>query len=130
MNEPIFNKKAAYDYFLKDHLEAGISLTGAEVKSVRAGSMSLTDSFVRIADGQAVLTNAYIAPYKMALDPSYDPRRDRKLLLHQHEIENLAGKLSAGRLTIVPVKVYNSANLVKVQIALGIPKKKRINAIV
>jgi len=124
VNGPIFNKKAKFDYFLKDNLEAGISLTGAEVKSVRSGSVSLTDSFVRIVDGQAVLTNAYIAPYKMALDLSYDPRRERNLLLNRGEIDRLIGQLASKNLTIVPVKMYNRANLVKVEIAIGVPKKK------
>ena len=124
MEEPIFNKKARFDYFLKDNIEAGISLTGAEVKSVRTGSVSLADSFVKIQDGQAILTNTYIAPYKMALDPSYDPRRDRQLLLNREEIDRLTGQLASRNLTIVPVKVYTRANLVKVEVALAVPKKK------
>lgn len=125
MNEPIVNKKAGFDYQLQDKFEAGIALTGSEVKSIRLGSASLTDSFVRINDNdQPSLINAYIAPYKMALDPSYDPRRERKLLLNRNEIEKLSGKLSASNLTIVPTKVYIRANLVKLEIALAIPKKK------
>jgi SsrA-binding protein len=124
MNSPIFNKKASFDFFLKEKFEAGISLTGAEVKSIRGGSASLADAFVRIVSGQAILTNAYVAPYKMAIDPSYDPRRDRALLLNRAEIDRLSGLLASKNLTIVPVRMYTKDNLVKVEIALGIPKKK------
>ncbi len=124
MNEPILNKKARFDYFLRDSLEAGISLTGAEVKSVRSGSVTLTDSFVRISNGQVLLTNAYIAPYKMAIDPSYDPKRERRLLLTRGEIDHLVGQLASKNLTIVPVRVYIKSNLVKVEIALAQAKKK------
>lgn len=124
MSSPILNKKASYNYFLKDHLEAGIALTGGEVKSVRAGSVQLEDAYVRISDGEVLITNMYIAPYKFALDPSYDPKRERKLLLNKQEIEYLKGKLAIGGLTIMPIKMYNTHNLIKLQIALGTPKKK------
>jgi SsrA-binding protein len=124
MQAPIFNKKASFDYVFKDKLEAGISLTGGEVKSVRAGSMSLADSYIKIINGNAVLLNAFIAPYKMAIDPSYDPKRNRQLLLRKEQIDKLIGQTSAKNLTIVPVKVYIKRNLVKVEIALAQPKKK------
>ena len=136
MSSEIVNKKAGFNYFLQDHLEAGIALTGGEVKSVRAGSVTLDDSYVRISEGQVSLINCYIAPYKFALDPSYDPKRERKLLLNKQEIEHLLGKLGSKNLTnsdlqtrshgltIVPTKVYTSHNLVKVEIAIGAPKKK------
>lgn len=124
MQGPILNKKAGFDYFFKEKLEAGISLTGGEVKSVRAGSVSLSDSYVKIVDSQVSLINAYIAPYKLAIDPSYDPRRSRQLLLKREEIDRLIGKTTAKNLTIVPTKVYITRNLVKVEIALAVPKKK------
>lgn len=124
MNEPIFNKKASFDYSLSDKFDAGIVLTGSEVKSVRFGSVSLADSFVKITDNEAFLVNVYIAPYKYAVDPSYDPKRTRKLLLNKKEIEFLDGKLASGNLTVVPIKVYTSNNLVKVQIALASKRKK------
>lgn len=124
MSETIFNKKASYDYFFKDKLEAGISLTGGEVKSVRSGSVSLTDSYVKVIGGQVYLVNAYIAPYKMAIDPSYDPKRSRTLLLNKNEIDKIVGQTSVNNLTIVPVRVYTTRNLVKVEIALATPKKK------
>ncbi len=147
MSSEIVNKKAGFNYFLQDRLEAGIALTGGEVKSVRSGSGSLDEAYVRIIDGQAILVNCYIAPYKFALDPSYDPKRERKLLLNKQEIEHLAGKVGSKHLTnsdlrtrsggltfsknakpsgltIVPTKVYNSHNLIKVEVAIGTPKKK------
>lgn len=124
MNETILNKKASFDFNLSEKIEAGIVLTGSEVKSVRAGSVSLTDSFVNFAGNEAFLVNVYIAPYKYAVDPSYDPKRSRKLLLNKNEIEFLSGKLALGNLTIVPIKMYNSHNLVKVEIALASKKKK------
>lgn len=120
----IINKKARYDYFFYDKLEAGIALSGSEVKAVKNGSLSLTDSFVRIAGGEVFLINAYISPYKLAIDPSYDPRRERKLLLRKEEIDYLLGKTSSPSLTIVPTKVYIKHNLAKVEIALARAKKK------
>lgn len=124
MNETLVNKKATFDFNLSDKFEAGIVLTGSEVKSVRAGAVSLTDSFVKIVDSDAFLVGVYIAPYKYAVDPSYDPKRSRKLLLNKKEIEFLQGKLASAALTIVPTKVYNAHNLVKVEIALASKKKK------
>lgn len=120
----IFNKKASFDFFLTEKTEAGIVLTGSEVKSIRSGSASLVDSYVKIINNEAVLINAYIAPYKYAVDPSYDPRRSRKLLLNKAEIEFFAGKIASSNLTIVPTKVYTTHNLVKLEIALGTAKKK------
>jgi len=122
--KPVFNKKASFDYFLKERFEAGIRLTGAEVKSARAGAASLADSFVKIIHGEPILYGAYISPYKYALDPSYDPKRERGLLLHSKEIDYLIGKLSSANLTIVPTKLYTSHNLAKLEIALASPKKK------
>ena len=120
----VLNKKVRHDYFLLDKFEAGVVLTGAEVKSIKMGSGSLADSYVKIIDGEPTLINAYISPYKMADDPSYEPRKDRKLLLHKKEIDYLKGKLTSTSLTIVPTKVYNKRNLVKVEIALARAKKK------
>lgn len=120
----ILNKKAGFDFFLTDKTEAGIVLTGSEVKSVRTASGSLVDSYVKILNGEALLINGYIAPYKYAVDPSYEPRRSRKLLLNKSEIEYFKGKLASSNLTIVPTKMYTSHNLVKLEIALGKAKKK------
>jgi SsrA-binding protein len=101
-----------------------VVLTGAEVKSARQGAGSLTDSFVRIIKGEPTLFNAYLSPYKYAYDPSYDPRREKRLLLHRSEVDYLVGKLASSNLTIVPTKLYIKHNLAKLEIALAIPKKK------
>lgn len=111
----ITNKKAFYDYNVGERFEAGIVLTGAEVKSIRRGQASLADSFVRIKNGEAYLINMYIAP---------DDRRDRKLLLHKKQIISLLSKLAGSNLTIVPVSVYNTHNLIKVELALARGKKQ------
>ena len=120
----IFNKKARHDYIFYEKLEAGIALFGQEVKSVKEGSVSLADSYVRIADGEPLLVNAYISPYKLAVDPSYEPRRERKLLLNKKEIDFLIGKMASSSLTIVPTKLYTKHNLAKLEIALARAKKK------
>ncbi len=120
----IINKKANYNYIFYDKLEAGIVLSGAEVKSIKEANASLLDSYVRIVDGEAFLINAYISPYKLAIDPSYDPKRERKLLLRKKEIDYLLGKISTSSLTIVPTKVYIKHNLAKVEIAIARAKNK------
>jgi SsrA-binding protein len=118
----IVNKKAHHDYSVLQTFEAGVVLSGGEVKSLRAGSASLADSFVRITDREAYLTNAYIAPYQKE-SPGYDPRRSRKLLLHAKEIIYLSSKTSAANLTIIPLKLYNKRGKIKVEIALARGKK-------
>jgi SsrA-binding protein len=120
----IVNKKARFDYFLQESLEAGIVLTGGEVKSVREGSGSLAESFVRIINSEPILFNSYISPYKYAYDPSFDPKRERRLLLNRKEIDYLIGKLASANLTIVPVKLYITHNLAKLEIAVAALKKK------
>jgi len=118
----IQNKKAYHDFVITDTLEAGIVLSGAEVKSVRAGSVSLTDSFVRISNKAVWLHNAHISPYQKALN--FDPRRNRLLLLHRNEIEHLKGKIRGANLTLVPTKMYTNKNLVKLEIGLARGKKQ------
>jgi SsrA-binding protein len=117
------NKRARFDYHILDTMEAGIALTGGEIKSVRAGRLVLTDSFVRIKDGQATLVNAYIAPWPGGFYREYDPRMSRKLLMHKHQLQSWEAKVNAKNLTIVPLKVYTSHNLAKVEIALVEGKK-------
>ena len=117
------NKRALHDYHILEKLEAGIVLSGSEIKSVRANRVSFTDSYVRIKDGQAWLINTYIAPYPGGFDRMYDPTASRKLLLHRRQIENLAKEVSAQNLTIVPLKLYTTHNLAKVEIALVKGKK-------
>lgn len=117
-----FNRKAGFKYSLEDKFEAGIVLTGTEIKSLRGGRMSLVEAFVHIRGGQAYLENAYIPPFQAS--PSYDPRRPRKLLLHRSQLSELIGKTSGTNLTLVPVRVYNRRGLAKVEICLARGKKK------
>ena len=126
----IFNRKYRRDYQEIEKYEVGIALSGAEVKSVRAGRIRLEDSFVKILGSEVYLINAEISIYEFARPQGYDLRRTRKLLLHKKEIIRLKTKLaSVGGLTIVPVSCYNKAGLIKLEIALakgrkGLEKKK------
>lgn len=120
----IFNRKFRRDYQEVEKYEVGIALTGAEVKSVRAGRIKLEDSFVKILGSEVYLLNAQIPIYEYARPQEYDLRRTRKLLLHKNEIIRLKTKLaSAGGLTIVPVSCYNKAGLIKLEIALAKGRK-------
>lgn len=118
------NKKVYFDYEILDELEAGIVLTGAEVKSVKNSQINLADSFVRFEGDEAYLWNANISPYKHAYDPGYNPVRSRKLLLKRSEMGVLQNKAKQGRLTIVPLKVYLSRGLVKLSVGLVRGKKR------
>lgn len=118
------NKRARYDYNILDTLEAGIALSGAEIKSIRAGRITINEAYVRIKDGQAWLLNAYIAPYGGGFDRNYDPRATRRLLLHKRQIASWQAKVDTKNLTIVPLKVYTARNLAKVEIALVEGKKR------
>lgn len=115
----IFNRKYRREYQEIEKYEAGIALTGAEVKSVRAGRVKLDDAFIRIMGSEAYLVNAEIQVYSYSRPQGYDARRTRKLLLHKKEILRLKIKMaSAARLTIIPVSCYNKGNLIKLEIAL------------
>jgi len=120
----IVNRRAKFDYQLLDRFEAGISLTGPEVKSVKAGQMNLRESFVRVRDGQAWLHNAYINPYQPAGSQNQDPRRTRQLLLHQKEIDKIQQATREKNLAIVPVSCYNKGRRIKLEIALARGKKQ------
>jgi SsrA-binding protein len=120
----ITNRKAPFDYQLFDRFEAGINLVGAEVKAVREGHVDLTGSFVRIIGSEAYLVNANIFPYKYARPETYDERRTRKLLLHKKEIISLKSKMDGSSLTVVPVSMYTTHGLIKVELALARSKKK------
>jgi SsrA-binding protein len=119
------NRKARYDYFLMDRLEAGIALVGSEVKSVRQGKVSLQDSYATIEDGEAFLVNMHISPYEKSSHFLPDPKRKRKLLLHKSEIRRLTGKVAEKGLTLVPLRVYLSRGRAKVELALARGKPKR-----
>jgi SsrA-binding protein len=120
----IINKRAHYDYELLDRLEAGINLQGQEVKAVRLGHADLTGSFVKIIGSEAYLVNAKIFPYEFARTTDYDQSRTRKLLLHKKEIIALKTKTEGSNLTIVPVSMYTTNNLIKVEVALAKPRKQ------
>lgn len=121
--KPIVNKKAGYNYNLLEKFEAGIILTGDEIKSVRAGSVSLADSFVAIRNGEALMLNAHIGLYEKGSSDT-DSRKDRKLLLNKKEIAYLAGKVAGSNLTIIPLRLYFKRNYAKIEIALASGKKK------
>lgn len=120
----IKNQRAFYDYELQERFEAGINLYGAEVKAVKLGHADLTGSFVKISGSEAYLVNAKIFPYVFARPEGYDQKRTRKLLLHKKEIIALKSKTEGANLTIVPVSLYTTHNLVKAELALGKPKKQ------
>lgn len=117
------NKKVYHDYFLEETYEAGISLHGTEVKSLRMGKGSIKESFIRIENGEVILYGMHISPYEKGNIFNKDPLRPKKLLLHKKEIQKLVGKMAVKGYTIVPVEVYFKGSLVKVQIALAKGKK-------
>jgi SsrA-binding protein len=119
------NRRAFHDYAIVDTNEAGIALTGTEVKSLRANGCSLVDGFVRLKGGEAWLVNVHIPPYEQGTFFSqHDPRRDRKLLLHKRELARLSGKLQEKGLTLLPLRVYFRRNHVKVEVGLARGKKQ------
>ena len=119
----IFNKKARYKYQILEKIETGIVLTGAEIKSTRAGRVDLSESFARIRDSEVFLVNAHIYPW-MGSQKFTDSRRERKLLLHKRQILNWQGKIAGGKLTLVPLSIYIKGNLAKVELALAKSKAK------
>ncbi len=117
------NKKARFEYFLLEKFEAGISLKGSEIKSVRNGQISLAESYVKIETHDAWLINAHIAPYEQANRMNHDPKRPRRLLLHKREIRSLWDAVRLKGVTIIPVQVYLKDGLAKVEIAVAKGKK-------
>lgn len=117
------NKKAYHDYFILDIYEAGIALAGTEVKSLRMGKCSIKESFIRIENGEVYIYGMHISPYEKGNIFNKDPLRVRKLLLHKAEINKLLGKIKEKGMAIVPLKVYFSGSLVKVEIGLAKGKK-------
>lgn len=117
------NKKAFHEYFIEDKYEAGISLAGTEVKSLRMGKCSVKESFIRIEKGEVYIYGMHISPYEKGNIFNKDPLRPRKLLLHKHEINKMAGKMAEKGYTVVPLQVYFKGSLVKVEIALARGKK-------
>jgi SsrA-binding protein len=117
------NRKAFHNYHIGDSVEAGIALTGSEIKSVRSGRVSLGDAYVRPERGELWLLNAHIARYEASSYLSHEPTRPRKLLLHRKEINNLTTKISEKGLTLVPTRLYIRDSIAKVEIALAKGKK-------
>ena len=118
------NKKAYHDYFIEETYQAGISLAGTEVKSLREGKCSLKESFIRIENGSAFIYNMHISPYEQGNIFNKDPLRTRRLLLHKHEINKIAAAVTATGYTVVPLRVYFDHGLVKVDI--GVAKGKKL----
>ncbi len=117
------NRKAYHNYIVEDSLEAGIVLTGTEIKSIRAGRVNLGDAYIKPDKGELWLLNAHIARYEAGSYMSHEPMRPRKLLLHRKEINNLAAKVKEKGLTLVPLRLYLKDSLAKVDIALAKGKK-------
>lgn len=117
------NKKAYHDYFIEETWEAGIALHGTEVKSVRMGKCSVKEAFIRIENGEVIAYGLHISPYEKGNIFNRDPLRPKKLLLHRHEINKIAGKIKEKGYTLVPLKVYLKGDLIKVEIGLARGKK-------
>jgi SsrA-binding protein len=117
------NRKARHDYFVEDVVEAGLVLTGTEVKSCRAGKVSLADAYATVADGEAWLLGVHINPYSHGNRANHDPTRARKLLLHRSEIEKLGAASQQGGRTLVPLRLYFKHGLAKAEIGVGRGKR-------
>ena len=117
------NKKVYHDYFLEETFEAGIALAGTEVKSMRMGKCSIKESFIHIENGEVILYGMHISPYEKGNIFNKDPLRVRKLLLHKKEILKIFGKMKEQGITVVPLQVYFSGSLVKIEIGLAKGKK-------
>ncbi len=117
------NRKAKFEFFLLEHYEAGIALMGTENKSIRAGGMSLAESYVRVEENEAWLVDAHIAPYNPASRFNHDPVRPRRLLLHKKEIRQMWDAVRQKGVTVVPVEVYLKDGRAKIDIAIAKGKK-------
>jgi SsrA-binding protein len=120
------NRKARHNYFITDTFEAGIVLTGTEIKSIRAGKATLSDAYARVERGEAWLIGAHIAPFEHGNRYNHEPKRDRKLLMHRVEIDQMMGRAAAKGLTIVPLRLYiNDRGRAKLE--LGLAKGKQLH---
>lgn len=113
------NRKAYHDYFIDEVVEAGVVLTGTEIKSVRAGRMNLRDSYAKVVDGEMWMYNVHISPYEQGNRFNHEPERPRKLLLHSGQIKQLARKVLEKGFTLVPLKMYIKSHRAKVELALA-----------
>lgn len=118
------NKKARHDYFIEETYEAGMVLTGTEIKSIRLGKVNLKDSYAKVENGEMMVYNMHISPYEQGNIYNVDPTRPRKLLLHKKEIRKLTGYLTLEGLTLVPLSIYlNDRGLAKIELAVAKGKK-------
>jgi SsrA-binding protein len=117
------NKKAFHDYFIEDTFEAGIVLTGTEVKSIRLGKVNLKDSFAKVKDGEVLLINMHISPYEQGNRFNQDPLRTRKLLLKRREINRLLGQTKEQGYSLIPLRLYFKRGFAKLELALAKGKK-------
>ena len=117
------NRKASFNYFFEDLLEAGIVLKGSEIKSIREGKVNIADSYAVEKDGELILINSHIASYKQASYSNHNPTDERKLLLNKREINKLIGKMQRDVLTIVPTKMYFKKGKAKIELAVAKGKK-------
>ena len=126
MNGRVFaqNKKALHDFDIEETYEAGIQLTGPEVKSIRAGRANLKESYARVRDGEVFLIGAHVSPYENATHREQLPTRDRKLLLHRKEIDRLTGKAQEEGKTLIPLRLFAKNGNIKLQIAVASRKKQ------
>ncbi len=118
------NKKAYHDYFIEEKYEAGLSLLGSEVKSIKKGKVSIKESFISDRKGEMFIYGMHVTPYSQAYDKDIDPTRTRKLLLHKKEINKLIGKKTQAGYTVVPLKIYERDGLVKLELAIAKGKKQ------
>ena len=119
----IENRRARFEYEWLEQFEAGIALTGTEIKSIRTGQISIAEAYARIRNGELWLLSMYVPPYKEGSFSNVDPNRPRKLLVHRKELDRLAGRVSEKGLTLIPVRLYFKRGMVKVSIALARGKK-------
>lgn len=120
------NRRARHEYFIEETVDAGLVLTGTEIKSIRAGKVSLAEAYARIEHGEAWLVGAHIAPFEGGNRLNHDPRRDRKLLLHRDQIDRLLGKTKTKGLTIVPLRLYISERG-HAKLELGLARGKQLH---
>ncbi len=120
------NRKARHNYLITDTFEAGLVLTGTEIKSIRAGKVNLADAYARVERGEAWLMNAHIAPFEQGNRYNHEPRRDRKLLLHRAQIDQLMGRAAAKGLTVVPLRLYLS-DRGRAKVELGLARGKQLH---
>ena len=118
------NRKAYHDYHVEETFETGVALTGTEIKSVRAGSVNLRDSYAQVRSGELWVMNVHIAPYEPASRQNVDPYRDRKLLMHRKEILRLSGRVQEKGFTLVPLRMYLKKNRAKLEIGLARGKRQ------